>query len=130
MKVLLAERDKKFRAELERRLQAMGGVSVATLACDLSEAYHAAEHRSHTVALISSNLARLPEFELLMHLFRAVKTRVVVIFRGGLNPGSLPPVLRNADVTLVPATLADTALHAALSDPSASARRQVRRPRK
>ncbi|MBF9031123.1 chemotaxis protein CheB [Rhodobacterales bacterium HKCCE3408] len=104
MRILMADDDPARRARLEARLRSVRGVTVTNVAADLTETYHVTEHRPTGIAVIAESLARLPEFEVLLLLFRAVMTRVVVVVRSTDSMPGLPAPLRSDEIRLIAET--------------------------
>lgn len=79
MRVMIADANEAGRHRLAAAVGAMRGVSLAASACDLTETYHAAESRPPQAVIVAENLARLPEFEVMQTLFRALNIRCVLV---------------------------------------------------
>ncbi|TCO72316.1 CheB methylesterase domain-containing protein [Rhodovulum euryhalinum] len=79
MRVMIADANEQGRRHLAATVGAMRGVTLGACAADLSETYHAAESRPPQAVVIAESLARLPEFEVMQTLFRALNIRCVVV---------------------------------------------------
>ncbi|MGC9417852.1 MAG: CheB methylesterase domain-containing protein [Rhodovulum sp.] len=79
MRVMIADGNEEGRRRLAATVGAMRGVSLGICASDLSETYHAAENRPPQAVMVAENLARLPEFEVMQTLFRALGIRCVLV---------------------------------------------------
>lgn len=139
MRILISESDPAIRATLTASVSALRGVSILGAVSSLTETYHLAEHRPPNVALVGESLVRKPEFEVLMLLFEAVKTRIVVVAKGSAGGGRLPALVQKAGLAVIDAQADGAALQAALRGtplataavarpPSHAARAQAFRP--
>ncbi|MRH20051.1 chemotaxis protein CheB [Rhodovulum strictum] len=79
MRVMIADGNEEGRRQLAATVGSMRGISLGTCASDLTETYHAAESRPPQAVLVAENLARLPEFEVMQTLFRALNIRCVLV---------------------------------------------------
>ncbi|MCO8144115.1 CheB methylesterase domain-containing protein [Rhodovulum tesquicola] len=76
---MIADGNEEGRRRLASAVGTMRGVSLGICASDLSETYHAAESRPPQAVLVAENLARLPEFEVMQTLFRALNIRCILV---------------------------------------------------
>ncbi|MBF9035125.1 chemotaxis protein CheB [Rhodobacterales bacterium HKCCE2091] len=116
MRVILASADGTRRDRLAARIGAIPGVTLTLVASELSEAYHVSEHRPPDLAVIGEALARLPEFEVMLMLFRAVKARVVVVVGSGPGRAPLPVTLRRGDLMVLDEAASDDVFRRAVLD--------------
>jgi len=89
MRVMIADTRDDSRNRLAAAVQSMRAVSLGVCVSSLTEAYHAAESRPPQAVIVCEALAKLPEFEVILTLFKALNIRCVVVADSHVSAGRL-----------------------------------------
>ena len=101
IKVLIAGSNPVMRIRLVKAVEGAQGIVVTAEATDLPETYTRAEELEPNVVLVARELTLLPEFSLMISLFRALHCRWMVVDHRGNGSGGLvgasglPPIDTN-----------------------------------
>ena len=99
IKVLIAGANPVMRLRLVKAVQSGAGLQVTSEATDLPETYTRAEALEPHVVLVARDLTLLPEFSLMISLFRALNCRWLVVDHrsegAGQGESGLPPIDTN-----------------------------------
>ena len=103
IKVLIAGANPVMRLRLTKAVQSGSGMQVTAEASDLPETYTRAEALEPNVVLVARDLTLLPEFSLMISLFRALNCRWLVVDHrssgSGQGESGLPAIDTNQPPT-------------------------------
>jgi len=106
LSILLVTHLASVRAFVRAALQASDSIAIVASCTNLMEAYAEAEMRAPHVAIVSHEFSRLPEFEMLAALFKALDTRWVFVGSNrAADTGPIPSQAGGADI--FPVDIAD-----------------------
>ena len=115
IKVLIAGANPVMRLRLVKAVESAPGLAVTAEAADLPETYTRAEALEPDIVLVARELTMVPEFALMISLFRALNCRWMVVDhragggRGAAGASGLPPI----DTNQTPAEIARRIVEAA-----------------
>lgn len=125
IKVLIAGANPVMRLRLTKAVQSNSGMQVMAEATDLPETYTRAEALEPNVVLVARDLTLLPEFSLMISLFRALNCRWLVVDHrapaAGPGDSGLPPIDTNHPQAEICRQIAEAALLIQRSTPVQSA---------
>lgn len=79
MRIMIADAHMQRAQQVQRALQNDARLRVAGHFATLTDCYHAVEHRPPAIVLVSPELARSVEFEVMVHLFEALSVKWILI---------------------------------------------------
>ncbi|ARE41758.1 Chemotaxis response regulator protein-glutamate methylesterase CheB [Rhodovulum sp. P5] len=112
--MMIADPQEEGRNRLAAAVDSMRAVSLGLCVSSLTEVYHAAESRPPQVVIVAEELARLPEFEVLLTLFKALSIRCVVIADSHASVQRLSSAMTGPDVAITHRGVSDGELRESL----------------